>query len=124
MAGARMLSGVLCSRLPASSQSVLVAVFRSPDCCGVDRSYSYCDPTFENAKGVAVGCSCLDCLFEAVTDGCAPQLNPCEKVSWAGDGTCDDGNNIAGCDWDGGDCRGSENRCVTAAAQTTTTTTT
>lgn len=27
----------------------------------------------------------------------------------AGDGFCDDKNNNAGCDWDGGDCCGPEN---------------
>ena len=28
----------------------------------------------------------------------------CEDSSWVGDGYCDDGNNIIGCNYDGGDC--------------------
>merc|ERR1712012_205349 len=31
---------------------------------------------------------------------------PCEKPSWKGDGYCDDINNVASCDYDGGDCCG------------------
>ena len=31
---------------------------------------------------------------------------PCEKPSWKGDGYCDDMNNVASCDYDGGDCCG------------------
>ena len=28
----------------------------------------------------------------------------CEKQNYKGDGNCDDVNNVAGCDYDGGDC--------------------
>ena len=28
----------------------------------------------------------------------------CEHLEWKGDGECDDKNNVATCDWDGGDC--------------------
>ncbi len=28
----------------------------------------------------------------------------CEEPEWQGDGYCDDENNMAACDWDGGDC--------------------
>ena len=31
---------------------------------------------------------------------------PCEYSQYKGDGICDDGNNNAGCNWDGGDCCG------------------
>ena len=31
----------------------------------------------------------------------------CSNPNWKGDNSCDDGNNNAGCDFDGGDCCGS-----------------
>ena len=33
-------------------------------------------------------------------------LTGCENPEHKGDGLCDDGNNHAGCDFDGGDCCG------------------
>merc|ERR1712146_170649 len=49
------------------------------------------------------GCKCLDCTFPG--DECVELANGiCAKPAWQGDGYCDDGNNNAGCDWDGGDC--------------------
>ena len=33
-------------------------------------------------------------------------LTGCENPKHKGDGLCDDGNNHAGCDFDGGDCCG------------------
>ena len=37
-----------------------------------------------------------------------PFLNAgCSNPNWKGDNYCDDGNNNAGCDYDGGDCCGS-----------------
>ena len=30
--------------------------------------------------------------------------NPCGNIKFKGDGMCDDDNNNAGCDFDGGDC--------------------
>ena len=30
----------------------------------------------------------------------------CKVEEWKGDGACDDENNFAGCDFDGGDCCG------------------
>ena len=57
----------------------------------------------------------------------------CPKPYWKGDTWCDDVNNIASCDWDGGDCCGEnvkihENYCTVCACldpgYTTTTTTT
>ena len=31
----------------------------------------------------------------------------CQETTWKGDNYCDDGNNNCGCEWDGGDCCGS-----------------
>ena len=31
----------------------------------------------------------------------------CQETKWKGDNSCDDGNNNCGCEWDGGDCCGS-----------------
>ena len=33
-------------------------------------------------------------------------FSECQKPQFRGDGICDDGNNIAACDFDGGDCCG------------------
>merc|ERR1711937_908660 len=45
------------------------------------------------------GCSCTGCK-------CAldVMLKSCEHFKYRGDGNCDDGNNNAGCLFDGGDC--------------------
>ena len=80
------------------------------DCCGIGNSYQFCDDAYENANGEVVGCSCLDCNYEDPEDECGHALaNACFKSAWAGDGACDDANNHAGCDWDGGDCCGTSN---------------
>ena len=34
----------------------------------------------------------------------------CYRDYWKGDNYCDDGNNNCGCEWDGGDCCGTENK--------------
>ena len=36
-----------------------------------------------------------------------PCIGSCGSPSWKGDDYCDDQNNNCGCDWDGGDCCGS-----------------
>ena len=36
-----------------------------------------------------------------------PNQSGCGNSSWKGDGSCDDENNNEGCDFDGGDCCGS-----------------
>jgi len=46
-------------------------------------------------------CQCLD------PEPLAACTTSCEVDGWQGDGYCDDGNNVCGCDWDGGDCCGS-----------------
>ena len=35
-----------------------------------------------------------------------PSLAGCVEPSWKGDGYCDDDNNVEGCEFDGGDCCG------------------
>jgi len=60
------------------------------DCCDDSSNFEYCG-----------ACECLDCTVE-----CAGK---CQQQKWQGDGYCDDGNNICGCDWDGGDCCGDNN---------------
>ena len=45
-------------------------------------------------------------------------LEPCGNSDWKGDGICDDENNHEGCEYDGGDCCGSNvdtnwcNKCL------------
>merc|ERR1711981_1022087 len=69
------------------------------DCCGPNVKKTYCDEVN--------GCKCLDCAYEAKGDECVTEIkktcNPAFK-KFKGDTLCDDENNIAGCDWDGGDC--------------------
>merc|ERR1712241_1165286 len=61
------------------------------DCCGDDVDTTYCQE-----------CECLDPTFGVTT------AMPCEFPQWEGDGWCDDGNNHAGCTFDGGDCCGDD----------------
>ena len=37
-------------------------------------------------------------------------IDPLKKCDYQGDGYCDDSNNNAGCDFDGGDCCPTENQ--------------
>ena len=66
------------------------------DCCGLNKGrYQYC-------KKDAKRCKCQDCTH-------VPKTTPpptCAKKAYKGDGQCDDNNNNAGCDYDGGDCCG------------------
>ena len=70
------------------------------DCCGLGNSYDYC-----------TACECLDCEFtEHVSDECVDSIQrTCSFPIYQGDGICDTDNNVAGCDWDGGDCCGPSN---------------
>ena len=69
------------------------------DCCGGSNNYNYCKK-----------CKCLDCKFEEKSDECVKNIKgDCGYEKWKGDKNCDDENNVAGCDWDGGDCCGGEN---------------
>ena len=42
------------------------------------------------------------------SNGVDRQSGSCGNPSWVNDQYCDDGNNNAGCNWDGGDCCGNE----------------
>ena len=68
------------------------------DCCGDDVNTTYCKE-----------CACLS----------APACpGKCKYNSWKGDNWCDDENNNCGCEWDGGDCCGSNvrtNYCTVCA---------
>ena len=55
------------------------------DCCGNNVNTQFC-----------TACECLD----------PAEQGGCESPQWEGDGYCDDGNNNAGCSFDGGDCCG------------------
>jgi len=58
------------------------------DCCGDDVNTQYCS-----------ACECLDPAKQCT--------GTCGAPIWKGDGYCDDNNNNCGCDFDGGDCCGS-----------------
>ena len=69
------------------------------DCCGGQNNYKHCKE-----------CKCLDCTYKPPSDKCTANVKGiCQKLGWKGDGNCDDMNNNAGCNWDGGDCCGTEN---------------
>merc|ERR1711988_1905022 len=65
------------------------------DCCGDSVSMIYCSI-----------CQCLDpnSYYYSYSSG-SYGSSSCQD-SWIGDGQCDDGNNIAACSYDGGDCCG------------------
>merc|ERR1711981_1104284 len=44
-------------------------------------------------------CKCLDPNNQSEAE-----TTVCSKPGWKGDGNCDDDNNVAACDYDGGDC--------------------
>merc|ERR1712032_1002105 len=72
------------------------------DCCGIKNNYDYCDKK--------KGCKCRDCKFKHKGDKCVKKIkNKCGNLKWKGDKNCDDNNNNAGCNWDGGDCCGKNN---------------
>jgi len=73
------------------------------DCCGNKNNYNYCDKK--------KGCKCKDCKFKPDGDACVKEKKKkCGNLKWKGDKNCDDENNNAGCDWDGGDCCGNQNK--------------
>merc|ERR1712048_1125740 len=59
-------------------------------------------------------CECLDCNYKfkpPEKDECTNWIRSnCAKPVYKGDGYCDDYNNVAGCNWDGGDCCGKHGR--------------
>ena len=62
------------------------------------------------------GMNCLDsCCVRLTRLIIRASIDPgknssCGSYQWKGDGACDDQNNNAGCDWDGGDCCASLNQ--------------
>ena len=62
----------------------------------------------------------------------SPSSSGCGSLNWKGDGWCDDENNNAGCEYDGGDCCGEnvkttycqECQCLDPGYSSTTTTST
>merc|ERR1712047_27727 len=76
--------------------------FGGGDCCGDDVNTQYCS-----------ACECLEGSTAAPTTAApttteAPTAGGCEFENWVGDNFCDDGNNNAECDFDGGDCCGTD----------------
>merc|ERR1719158_1936634 len=69
------------------------------DCCGDDVNTQYCS-----------ACECLDPNGQPTTTAAPapPPSDACGYPQWKGDNYCDDGNNNAGCEWDGGDCCGDD----------------
>merc|ERR1711881_252261 len=69
------------------------------DCCGDDVNTQYCS-----------ACECLDPSEQPTTTAAPapPPSDACGNIQWQGDNYCDDGNNNAGCEWDGGDCCGND----------------
>lgn len=63
------------------------------DCCGAGNNYNYCQ-----------FCSCLEPGWAQANPSSGRCTGECQKPAWQGDGFCDDGNNVCGCDWDLGDC--------------------
>ena len=64
------------------------------DCCGAEISTLYCTE-----------CDCLDPTYSAYYN-CGNAT--CPQPAWQDDNYCDDENNICSCNWDGGDCCGSD----------------
>merc|ERR1712141_782978 len=69
--------------------------FDGGDCCGEDVNTQYCSE-----------CACLEPATTTTSE--APGTGGCEFENWVGDNFCDDGDNNAGCDFDGGDCCGDD----------------
>ena len=66
-------------------------------------------PHIECQDGLACGSNnCPASLgFDFEVDCCYSCPGTCGNPSWKGDNYCDDENNYCGCEWDGGDCCGS-----------------
>lgn len=93
--------------------------FDGGDCCGgikdakAGRSkYHFCSAKDIIAKGAGKNgegtgdCLCKDPRQQGKTNEKCSRA--CFVTKWAGDGNCDDQNNVCGCDWDGGDCCGTK----------------
>ena len=71
--------------------------FDGGDCCGDNVNNDYCNV-----------CECLEGSTAVPTTSESPGTGGCEFPNYIGDTYCDDENNNAGCDYDGGDCCGDE----------------
>ena len=67
-----------------------------------------CDSDSECQDGLSCGTdNCLASLGFSEDVDCCEDIGVCIHDGWKADGYCDDGNNNEGCEWDGGDCCGS-----------------
>ena len=74
--------------------------------CGV--SEGDCDSHDVCQTGLLCGLDNCPDNFDNTTDCCFVDVTKiCEHVSWINDNYCDDDNNNVECEWDGGDCCGS-----------------
>ena len=68
----------------------------------------HCDSANECLGYLSCGTdNCLESLGFSQDVNCCEDVGRCIHDSWKGDSYCDDGNNNEGCEWDGGDCCGS-----------------
>ena len=67
------------------------------DCCGENVNDLFC-----------VYCDCLDPTYNIATSQNISSNSACYYSYWVNDNYCDDLNNNAVCEWDGGDCCGSD----------------
>ena len=68
------------------------------DCCGENVDTTYCTL-----------CQCLDpqsTMQTSDTQTTTPLMSECDNLDYQDDGSCDDENNNADCEYDGGDCCG------------------
>jgi len=72
------------------------------DCCGGNTDYY----SYDFAYAYCTECLCLDPNYEGPNPN--NEISYCQMSHWKGDGYCDDENNNSECDWDGGDCCGSD----------------
>ena len=74
------------------------------DCCGSNVNTQYCSECVclgDEGSGGGSGSSTTVSPFVTTDSG------GCAFPDWVGDGCCDDGNNNLECNYDGGDCCGS-----------------
>jgi len=76
--------------------------FDGGDCCGSNVKGTHYQYHFCTAKQILKNgaCTCKDPRYKP-KGSCS---RSCFVKQWAGDGNCDDQNNVCGCNWDGGDC--------------------
>ena len=89
----------------SSSASTSTAPLSSNDKCPKTCSGHTCDDWTTESEFL---CKTLEQEYKCDCSGCAckldKMLSACHDYSYKGDGNCDDDNNNADCDYDGGDC--------------------